>query len=138
MSGLVRMLGLLLSLGCSLSAQAFQLMDLAEQESFEITSNLSAESNSVNSAVSVMTQIADNVRFYGKVGLHLWDRSVHSLLQLSDQMPSDVDDLDKDMFLGFGGDVHVNRRVSLGGELSRYQLDAQDITLVSVNAAYHF
>lgn len=134
----VLIFGLLIGVVQTVSADEVNESSGPISKLMNFTSNLKTESNPLNSAVSVMTNVAGNLNFYGKVGLQLWDQTVNSRLQLSDQRLSGLEEVDTDVFLGVGGGLDVNRHVSVGGELTHFQFESKSVTLVSVNAAYHF
>jgi len=78
-------------------------------------------------------QVNDNFDVYFKAGLHMWDAELKEdgfgLLGEADGT---------DIFYGVGALLNVNNKLSLGARYNTYDMDGDDVTMLSINAQIGF
>ncbi len=82
--------------------------------------------------------LSQNFNLSGRVGVFSWDGDFDSVLLDSNQSVGDNNISGSDLYFGFGGEYHLNKRTAVSIEWERYELDNEDSDLFSVNLRYHF
>lgn len=94
-----------------------------------------AESDGIGIALMPMLPASDQVDVFGKIGLFRWD----SDLRTNAFGPTEsFDDDGTDLLFGGGVRLRLGDRFSLRGEWEQFELDDEDVTLLSVGGELRF
>lgn len=99
----------------------------------EIIDDVELSANTFGAGLLLGGQPSEGVNLFVNVGIHAWDAEVESdLLNIND------DDSGSDIYYGFGASVELNPAVSVGARYTNYDMDGEDMSLVSVNMEAYF
>lgn len=94
---------------------------------------------SVMAAAKPRFMIQDKLYAYAKLGLHYWSLESETKVTTSlFSVNSTASDNGIDLVYGFGGQMHIDQRITVGGEYMIYNFDGGDISSLAATAAYKF
>ena len=99
----------------------------------EIIDDVELSANTFGAGSLVGGQPSEGVNLFVNVGVHAWDAEIES-----DVLNVREDEDGSDIYYGFGASVELNPAVSVGARYTNYDLDGDDVSLVSVNMEAHF
>ena len=127
--------GLTLYLGSQASENvAFEVsytdFGTAEDQLFnELDLNIST----IGAGVLMGAQPSPGARVFVNLGLHVWDAEV-----TSDFLPYHEEDTGSDVYYGFGGSFDIAPGLAIGARYTKYDIEEDDISLVTVNLEARF
>lgn len=115
----------------SLALEAFYTdFGTAEDEIFD---DVEVTANTFGAGLLVGGQPSPGVNLFVNVGIHAWDTEVESRF-----LDRREEDNGSDIYYVVGASFDLNPAISLGARYTNYDLDGEDVSLMSVNMEAHF
>ena len=99
----------------------------------EIVDEVELSANTFGGGLLVGVEPAPGTNLFATIGVHAWDAEVES-----DILNLRADDDGSDIYYGFGGSFQLNPALSIGARYTNYELDNDDVSLMSVNLEAFF
>lgn len=99
----------------------------------EIVQDVDLSANTFGAGILLGGQPSEGVNLFVNVGLHAWDAEIES-----DILNRTEEESGSDIYYGFGASIELNPAVSVGARYTNYDLDGDDVSLVSVNMEAYF
>lgn len=105
--------------------------DLGEISATDGVDSLNIESDSFGASVLGIIPVAENFDLFAKIGFHAWDAELSSTVGVFASADG------TDSIYGFGA-AYTIEQVSFRAEFERYELDSEDVDMISAGIAVNF